>query len=544
MDLPVVVEGNLVDVLRDSVYPARITSVNGVIVGLERIPGPCTGYVLPGLVDSHVHVESSMLVPSRFAEAAVPRGVVSAVADPHEIANVMGVKGVEFMIRDAASVPLKFRFMAPSCVPATEFETSGAELGVKDVEYLMGRSEIYGLAEVMNYPGVIRRDPDVIAKIEVARRHGKPVDGHAPGLRGEDLDRYMEAGITTDHECTTEAEAREKAEKGMCIQVREGSACRNMEALAPVAKEHVFFFSTDDMHASDCLRHGYMDRLLSKAVSLGIDPLRAVKAATLWPSQHYRLGGGYLSVNTPADMVIVEDLEGFRVREVYIDGKLVAEGGRALFEAEPLSCETGIVGYDTVPGELEIKHGGDSAKVRVIEVHDGQILSSGHLISLAVEGGVVQPDIERDVLVMAVASRYARSRPAIAFVCGFGFDEGAISSTVAHDSHNIVAVGTSYELVSKAINAVSAEGGHYATDGIREERLPLPVAGLMSTEKAETVSAAEDRLTELVRSMGGRLRAPFMTLSFQCLLVVPALKLSDRGLFDSSRFGFADLFAD
>ena len=541
MHSPVTVEGNLVDVLEDRTYPARIRALNGRITSVEEIEGTFSNYILPGLVDSHVHVESSMLVPSRFAELAVPRGVVAVVADPHEIANVLGIKGVEFMIKDSESVPLKFRYMAPSCVPATGFETAGCRLGSKEIEDLLSRPKIFGLAEVMNYPGVINRDPEVMEKIAIAKKYNKPIDGHAPGLSGNDLDKYIAAGITTDHECVTEEEAREKAEKGMIIQVREGSACSNMEALIPVAKDYDFFFSTDDMQANDCINNGYMDKLLRMAVAFGIEPMRAIKAASLWPSLHYGLRGGAIYKDGPADLVIVSDLKDFDVLKVYINGTLVAENGKITFNIRPLTCDTNIVTYHTVSKDFYIYREVDSIRVKVIGVEDKKIYSTKESAVLRTDNGILMPDVDRDVLLMAVVNRYEVSKPTVGFVTGFGLKKGALASTVSHDSHNIVVVATSYELLSKAVNAVSIHGGHYVTDGMNELILPLPVAGLMTTEPGISVAAIEQKMIVMAESCGCKFKAPFMTLGFQCLLVVPALKMSDKGLFDNTEFKFTEL---
>jgi len=539
-----VLEGNLVDVLESRIYPARITIKSGRISSIEEISGQYSEYILPGFIDSHVHVESSLLVPSRFAEAAVPKGVCSVIADPHEIANVMGKKGVEFMIHDAAGVPMKFRFMVPSCVPATFFETSGAKLGYKDVENLLHRKEIFGLAEMMDYPAVLSDDSDVMAKIEAAKRVEKPIDGHAPGLSGERLDKYIAAGITTDHECVTEAEAREKADKGMIIQVREGSACSNMKDILPAVKDREFMLCSDDMHVGQCLNKGYIDRLLRMAVHYGVDPMNAIKAATLWPAKHYNLDEGSVRVGGPADMVFVSDLSSFTVKRVYIDGELVAESGNALFQAQPMVCGTHIRKCDIKDKELFISCNNSSVKVRAIQVEDKQITSKERIVELRTDNWVIMPDPDKDVLLIAVVNRYKDAKPAVGFISGFGFKKGALATSISHDSHNLVAVASSYDLLASAINAISEQGGHYFTDGEEEFYHPTPVAGLMSTEFPECAAFMEENVIFSARSSGCKLREPFMTLGFQCLLVVPALKMSDKGLFDSVKFEFTDVIVE
>ncbi len=536
-----IIEGNLVDVLSDRVYPARITVSGGKVVSVEETDGRYREYILPGLIDSHVHIESSTLVPSRFAEIAVPRGTTAVVADPHEIANVMGMKGIAFMIEDSMGVPMKFRFTVPSSVPTSANETTGATIGTKNVERLMEMADMVALGEVMDVRGVIDGDKDIMRKIEIARKHGKPVDGHAPGLTGEDLDKYIAAGISTDHECTTEAEAEEKAGKGMIIQIREGSAGSNMKELIPVAERHRFFLCTDDIHAGDCMSRGHMDRLLRMAVGYGIDPIRAVKAATLWPAQHYGLDGGSIRAGGPADLTIVSDLRNFNVDRVYIDGRMASQNGRALFIVRPKSFPTAISRRSRTRSEdCRVRCDDPEVTVRVIQVADGQVGSRQTRATLRTEGGRVMPDPEGDVLLMAVASRYDGRAPATAFVRGFGLGEGAIASSVSHDAHNLVAVATSYELLAEAIDAVSSKGGYYFTDGEREASSPLPVAGLMSTEDPEAVVFRQRHVLYMARSGGCKLRDPFMTLSFQTLLSVPSLKLCDRGLYDSIEGRFVD----
>lgn len=538
--MSLIVEGNLVDVISDRIYPARVTVESGRIVDILEIRGSFDRYILPGLIDSHVHVESSLLVPSRFAEAAVPHGVTGVISDPHEIANVLGIEGVELMIEDGEGVPLHFHFAAPSCVPATPFESSGAIIGPEEIDLLLARDDVVALAEMMNFPGVLNEDPDVMAKIDSALSRGKPVDGHAPGLGGEGLEKYISAGITTDHECTSFDEAYEKASKGMFVQIRNGSASKNMEDLIGIADDFEFFLATDDMHAGDMI-DGYMDRLLSKAVSLGVDPLRAIKAASLWPSRHYNLNGGYLDLDMPADMVIVSDLRDFNVEEVYIGGELVAKDGKVLFEARPKTGRTSILQQDWSSEDFHIPASGEKVKARIIRVLPDQIVSVADEADMVVANGRILADPERDISFLAVVNRYRPAPPSVALVSGFGLKKGGMASTIAHDSHNIIAVANDPGTLAHVIKGVSVNGGYFATDGARDVSLPLPVAGLMSTEKAEDVAAKEREVTDFVRTLGCHLHAPFMTMGFQSLLVLPNLKLGDRGLFDSVNFRFVDV---
>ncbi len=537
------VAGNLVDVVENRIYPAKITVTAGKIVSVEENEEKYECYILPGLIDSHTHIESSLLTPSRFSEVAVPHGVTSIVADPHEIANVLGMDGVMFMLKDGRSCPVKYRFVAPSCVPATSFETAGAILNSRNVQSLLERDDIYGLGEMMNFPGVINDDKEVWAKINAAKNVGKPIDGHAPGLSGNDLKKYIEdAGISTDHECTTYDEARRKSDLGMIIQVREGTACKDMDALARIMKEGMFFFSTDDVHAEELVRNGYIDNLMRRAVALGVDPMKTVKAATLWPAEHYRLGCGYIGLDMPADMVIVDDLKDFNVREVYIDGRLVAKDGDPVFRVEPLPCGNCMTEYNLTEEDLYVRSDRPKQKVRVINAKEGTIISTESVAELNVVNGIVQPDVKKDVLLISVTNRYFKARPSIGFISGFGLSKGAVSSTVAHDSHNIITIATSYADMVKAINGISRIGGHYATDGETSVSLELPVAGLMSNHPVNEVIENDNKVTDFVlNDLNCKIRTPFLTMGFQALLVVPALKMSDKGLFDSSKFEFTDL---
>jgi adenine deaminase len=451
--------------------------------------------------------------------------------------------GVRYMMDDAASVPMHFHFMAPSCVPATPWETSGAILGPEDVSSLLAMDEVKGLAEMMNFPGVLNQQPDVMAKLESAQRLGKPIDGHAPGLSGPALEDYIAAGISTDHECTTLEEALEKSEKGMTIQVREGTACKNMTDLIKVSEEYPFFLATDDMHASDLVQ-GYMNSLLRKAVSLGVDPVKALKAATIWPSRHYKLEGGNIDLAMPADLAVVKDLKDFEVLEVYIAGELVAKDGKALFTVSPQETQTSIWRKQWKAEDFLVGGQGEVAKARVIGIIPDQIVSEELHADLPVRDGRIRADTAADIMHLAVINRYQEAPPALGFIKGLGIDKGAIASSVAHDSHNIIIAATNPDLMARAANSISAHGGYYATDGQREASLPLPVAGLMSTASAPEVAAAEHRLQVFLQAMGCPLNAPFMTLGFQSLLVIPSLKMSDRGLFDSSRFQFVPLLLE
>lgn len=534
--------GRLVDIHQRRIYPASISVENGIIVAIDELADAPLRYITPGFVDAHVHIESSMLPPSDFARLAVPHGTVATVSDPHEIANVCGIPGVEWMIGNAKTVPLKVAFGAPSCVPATGFETAGATIDPASVDALLANPDVLYLTEMMNYPGVLNADPEVMAKIDAAKRHGLPVDGHAPGLRGVLAGQYAAAGISTDHECSTLPEALDKIGAGMHILIREGSAARNYEALHPLLErfpERVMFCS-DDKHPDDLVL-GHVNRLVARSLELGYDLFDVLRAASLNPVVHYRLLVGLLRVGDPADFLVFPELETWNPETVYIDGFPAALFGKPSFDAPVPSAINQFNRGRISSGALQIAAEGDRVFVRVIEAEDGQLLTGEGRAELAVEAGFVQSSFESDVLKLVVINRYdPDAEPAIAFIRGFGIRNGAIASTVAHDCHNIIAVGADDDSIAAAINAIiEAHGGiAVVTPGMAVDVLPLPVAGLMSLEGAEATAAAYSRLSAAAKALGSPLQAPFMTLSFMALLVIPGLKLSDRGLFSAVPFDF------
>lgn len=501
------------------------------------------GFILPGFVDAHVHVESSMLTPANFAAAAVVHGSVASVSDPHEIANVLGVPGIRFMLDNAATVPFKFAFGAPSCVPATTFETAGAALSVDDVTALLDDDRIYYLSEVMNFPGVLAGDPDLLAMIAAAQRRGKPVDGHAPGLRGDDAKRYHAAGISTDHECFTKPEALDKLAAGATILIREGSAARNFEALFPLIDEFPgrVMLCSDDKHPDE-LVHGHLDALVRRAVADGADVFNVLQAACITPVQHYGLPVGQLRVGDPADFIEVDSLTGFHVQRTFIDGVCVAQGRESNIAVQPaqainrFDCSPKTEADFAVPAEA-------GRSLRAIEAIDGQLVTHAVELEAHVVDEHVAADPSRDLLKITVVNRYADAPPAVGFVTGFGLQRGAIAGSVGHDSHNIVAVGATDADLVAAVNAViEMKGGLAAVDGDHVETLALPVAGLMSLDPCDVVAHGYESLDRLAKDLGSDLRAPYMTLSFMALLVIPSLKLSDHGLFDGEVFGFTDLW--
>lgn len=534
--------GQLADVWQRSIYPAAITIEQGIITAitpLEELPeGTPDRYILPGFIDSHVHIESSMLVPAEFARMAVVHGTVGTVSDPHEIANVCGLKGVEFMIRNGKTVNFKFFFGAPSCVPATVFETAGATLDAAQVEALLQKNDILYLSEMMNFPGVLHKDPEVMQKIQAAHRLGKPVDGHAPGLRGELAKQYIHEGISTDHECFTKEEALDKLQYGMKILIREGSAARNFEALIDLLHDHPekIMFCSDDKHP-DSLEAGHINQLCTRAVAKGIDRFHVLQAACVNPVLHYKLPVGLLRVGDPADCIIVNDLNHFQVQETYINGELVATGGHSLITTQPAETINNFNCAPKQPADFIISWNGETS-ILVIEALDGQLITNRVSITPTLHNGAMVSDPEKDLIKIVVVNRYHEAPVAKAFITNTGLKKGALASSVAHDSHNIVAIGADDESLCRAVNLVIEQQGGISCVGETENVLPLPVAGLMSREDGYKVSAAYTAIDHQSRSLGISLSAPFMTLSFMALLVIPHLKLSDQGLFDGDSFSF------
>ncbi|MEG3225509.1 MAG: adenine deaminase [Methanobacteriales archaeon Met13] len=532
------IRGNLLNIFTEEIYPAEIELNNGLISCVREIEGKYSGYILPGFIDSHIHIESSLLCPSRFAEAVVPHGTTAVVADPHEIANVMGVKGIDYMTSDASSVPLRFYFTAPSCVPATPFETSGAVIGPGKIDVLLDREEVVALGEVMNFPGVLNEDPLVIKKIESALKHKKPIDGHAPLLTGSELCKYISAGISTDHECTTLEEARKKKRLGMKIMIREGSSAQNLEDLWPVGGD---FLVSDDRHPEDLLQ-GHLDHILRKSVDLGMDPLEAVRMVTINPAQHYRLTGGAVAPGKAADLVLIDNLKDFKVEKVFIGGKLVASHGKPLFVPKPRKLKNKFQLDIKKPEDFDVTSKKEEVLVRVIQLVEGQLLTLESEATLKSLGGVIQPDINEDILKISVVERYGHNKISNAFVNGFKLKKGALASSVTHDSHNIIVVGTNNGSMAEAVNKLHKMGGGLvAVSNDSQKVLELPLAGLMSFDSVENVSNKLKELHKFVTELGCPLESPFMTMSFLGLLVIPKIKISDQGLFDVDDFQFVDV---
>lgn len=562
----------MLDVITDSIYPARISVEGGFfkeivpIVINDDSELDISGIILPGFIDSHIHIESTMLTPAQFAKLAVRFGTTSVVCDPHEIANVAGTDGIDFMIENSKSVPFNFYFSIPSCVPATCFETSGAILDSETIGELLKKDEAVALGEMMNFPGVINGDGEVLAKLEKAKELGKPIDGHAPLLSGKDLDKYIAEHISTDHECSNFAEAIEKKEKGMKIMVREGSSAKNMEALFDFSdrldywKNHesfgkmpnevlekrihlpIFdFIVSDDKHTTDLIK-GHLNESIKKAIDLEISPISAIEMVTVNPSTHYNLNTGVIVKGMQADYVVVDNLNDLNILKTYVAGKCVFDGENVLFDVEETEFKNTFDVSKKGSEDFEISCDEPSADVNVIRCFNGELITEAESATLETKNGFVQPDLEEDILKIAVVERYGGNSIANGFITGFNLKKGAIASSVAHDSHNIVVVGTNSEDMANAVNClIDNEGGFAIVDGDFEDSLALPIAGLMTNEDSHEVAEKLEKLHKTAADFGCKLDSPFMTMSFMALLVIPAIKISDKGLFDCINFEFIDV---
>jgi len=537
------ISGNIVDVVKKTIIKGILQIDNGKIVAIQPTNDVENQYIIPGFVDAHIHIESSMMLPSEFARYSVVHGTVACVCDPHEMANVCGIPGVDYMIENGKQSPMKFYFGAPSCVPSTSFETSGATLDAEDVEELLMRDDIYFLAEMMNFPGVIHKNKQVYAKLNAAKRLGKPIDGHAPEISGENLVAYAAGGITTDHECMTIAEAEAKIALGMTIQIREGSAAKNFDDLLPLLAKYPdkIMFCSDDKHPDDLLKNGHIDTLARRAVAAGYDPIDVLRICSLTPIQHYKLDVGLLQQGDDADFVVVNNLTDFRVKSTYIRGEKVAESGLPTFTRYiPTTLINQFNAQKITLEQLRVVPTGTVLKV--IHVDDGQLFTHEIHCAPTIENNNLVSNVETDVLKLVVYNRYQPSQPAIGFIKNIGLKRGAIASTVAHDSHNIVAVGTSDAEIASAINQIiDSKGGILACDGDRTCLLPLPVGGLLSDGVGATIAGRYEEVDAMAKELGSTLHAPFMTVAFMSLLVIPELKLGDKGLFDGLSFKLLDL---
>ena len=565
----------ILDVLTNSVYPARITINNGVfeeivpIVSDDNLSVDVEGLLIPGFIDSHIHIESSMLTPAQFAKIAVRHGTTSVVCDPHEIANVCGIEGIEFMIENARQVPFNFYFSAPSCVPATTFETAGATLNSDDIEFLLKKDEVVALGEMMNFPGVLNGDEEVLRKLKLARDYNLPIDGHAPLLSGKELDKYLEQYIITDHECSNFKEAIEKKQKGMKIMVRDGSSAKNMEALFDFSERINYwksqdsfgiiptevlerrihspifdFIVSDDKNSRDLI-NGHLNESVKKACELGVDVIKAIEMVTINPAAHYNLDAGAIVTGAKADFVIIDNLIDFNILKTYISGECVFDGENVLFDVGDVEFENTINASKKQPEDFDIYYDGNQCKVNVIKCYNGELLTKKITADLKCVDGKVHPDIFQDVLKIAVVERYGGNNVANGFIKGFGLKKGAIASSISHDSHNIIVIGYDSQMMADAVNTVIDNcGGIAVVSEDFNDSLALPIGGLMANDDAFDVAKKLRTLQKMAYALGCKLDAPFMTMAFMSLLVLPSLKLSDQGLFDGDNFEFIDVIVD
>jgi adenine deaminase len=546
-------QGIIVDAISRRKFKGEIAIENGKIISIKEKEHDKEQYILPGLIDAHVHIESSMTVPSVFARMAISRGTVAVVSDPHEIANVMGEKGIEYMLEDSKKVPLKVFFGVPSCVPSTPFESAGAVLDAETVDRLLARDDLYYLSEMMNFPGVIMEFPEVMAKLESAKKYGKNIDGHAPGLKGEDLQKYVGSGISTDHESFSYEEAVEKINLGMKILIREGSSARNFETLYRLIDEYPesVMLCTDDSHPDTLIYEGHIDKFLRRGQEKGLDIYNLIGAAVINSVEHYGLNVGLLREGDPADFIIVDDLKTFKVLKTFIDGNCVYNNGKVLFSIEKAPAKNVFnrckISIDDVKLSVPVSGNNEELKkkIRVIIAQEGELVTGQELAIPKIENGNLVSDPVRDILKMVVLSRYADDPVQIGFIKNIGLKKGAIASSIAHDSHNIIAVGATDEDIVRAVNRlVENKGGIVVGTADNLLDLPLEVSGLMSTLDGKEVAIRYQQLNEEARKLGTSLMSPFMTLSFMSLLVIPELKLGDKGLFDVTKFEFVELFTD
>lgn len=548
------IKGNILDLSINEVYPANLVIKDGVFKQVTPISNKekldFEEILIPGFIDSHIHIESTLLTPSSFAEAVLPLGTCSVIADPHEIANVLGVKGIQFMIDDGDGVPFDFYFTAPSSVPATAYESSGAVVDYKDIENLLKKDVIVGLGEVMNFPGVINRESSIIDKLKIAKSLNKPIDGHAPKLSGDDLEKYihwdddLKTIISTCHESSSFDEAIQK-NLGMKIMVREGSSAKNMKDLLTSTHPIFDFLVTDDISPEDLIK-GHLNSLVRKATELGVDKYEAIKMVTLNPAKHYNLNSGLIAEDKIANFILVDNLIDLNVKKTFVHGNLVAKDGKVLFKRNKSKIINNFHLTEKKPEDFEINvssTGLDNIEVNVIKVLDGELITNKIQSRLTIENGVIKENLAGDILKLAVVERYGHGNVGLGFVKGFNLKDGAIASSVAHDSHNIIVISTNSYYMAKAVNLIrESKGGLAVVSGTMERILKLPVGGIMTNENIEVMVEEKLELNKLAESLGVNMKSPFMTLSFLALLVIPSLKLSDKGLFDVDSFEFIDVF--
>lgn len=538
------IKGNILNVFTDEIYPGEIKIEHGIIESIKEVNADFNDIIVPGFIDAHIHIESSMLTPSRFAEIALRHGTTSVIADPHEIANVMGMDGIDYMIDDAKKTPLKYYFTAPSCVPATKFEKSGATISPNIIDNLLSRPEFVALGEVMDYNAVISNEKSILEKIKIAKKYHKPIDGHAPLLSGKNLQKYVKHGVITDHESTTKKEVAEKKRMGMKIMIREGSESKMLEKLI---YSNCDFIVSDDLKPEDLI-NGHLDKCLRKAVDYGMDPYEAIKLVTINPAEHYNLNAGSISPGKSADLVFIDNLRDFTVKRVVIDGNTIFKKQKLLFRANPRPIDTTLHVSLTKPEDFDLKAQNPahkSATVNLINVSDNTIITKQSSAKLSIQKKTIIPSVFEDILKISVVDRYGGNTISNGFVKGFGIKNGAIASSVSHDSHNIIVVGTNSEYMSRATNhLIENKGGLAAISNQAKLDVTLPIAGLMSDKPAKVVANNSAKLNELVSNMGCELSSPFTSLSFMALPVVPEVKMTTNGLFNVNTHQFIDIIKE
>lgn len=538
------IKGNILNVFTDEIYPGEIKIEHGIIESIKEVNADFNDIIVPGFIDAHIHIESSMLTPSRFAEIALRHGTTSVIADPHEIANVMGMDGIDYMIDDAKKTPLKYYFTAPSCVPATKFEKSGATISPNIIDNLLSRPEFVALGEVMDYNAVISNEKSILEKIKIAKKYHKPIDGHAPLLSGKNLQKYVKHGVITDHESTTKKEVAEKKRMGMKIMIREGSESKMLEKLI---YSNCDFIVSDDLKPEDLI-NGHLDKCLRKAVDYGMDPYEAIKLVTINPAEHYNLNAGSISPGKSADLVFIDNLRDFTVKRVVINGNTMFKKQKLLFRANPRPIDTTLHVSLTKPEDFDLKAQNPahkSATVNLINVSDNTIITKQSSAKLSIQKKTIIPSVFEDILKISVVDRYGGNTISNGFVKGFGIKNGAIASSVSHDSHNIIVVGTNSEYMSRATNhLIENKGGLAAISNQAKLDVTLPIAGLMSDKPAKVVANNSAKLNELVSNMGCELSSPFTSLSFMALPVVPEVKMTTNGLFNVNTHQFIDIIKE
>lgn len=538
------IKGNILNVFTDEIYPGEIKIEHGIIESIKEVNADFNDIIVPGFIDAHIHIESSMLTPSRFAEIALRHGTTSVIADPHEIANVMGMDGIDYMIDDAKKTPLKYYFTAPSCVPATKFEKSGATISPNIIDNLLSRPEFVALGEVMDYNAVISNEKSILEKIKIAKKYHKPIDGHAPLLSGKNLQKYVKHGVITDHESTTKKEVAEKKRMGMKIMIREGSESKMLEKLI---YSNCDFIVSADLKPEDLI-NGHLDKCLRKAVDYGMDPYEAIKLVTINPAEHYNLNAGSISPGKSADLVFIDNLRDFTVKRVVINGNTIFKKQKLLFRANPRPIDTTLHVSLTKPEDFDLKAQNPahkSATVNLINVSDNTIITKQSSAKLSIQKKTIIPSVFEDILKISVVDRYGGNTISNGFVKGFGIKNGAIASSVSHDSHNIIVVGTNSEYMSRATNhLIENKGGLAAISNQAKLDVTLPIAGLMSDKPAKVVANNSAKLNELVSNMGCELSSPFTSLSFMALPVVPEVKMTTNGLFNVNTHQFIDIIKE